>query len=382
MAKEQINKIVNRRQLARREREQHTQRMLVWITAGVLAVILLIIGYGVVTELLIKARRPVAQVGTVTVTTKDYQNRLRYERKMRNYELMQYQMYLSQIDTTDETMAYFTQQLQYQISNLQSQLSPDMAETFGKQVLDRMIEEELVRQESQVRGITLDQDTIERELELTIGYDRDATPAPTSEVVTETTEQQPMTDAEYKQAYRNFKTNILAPSQLQEAEYRNIIAVGLLQEKLLTVLAQDVISTAEQIQVTLLVTDTEVGAQTLRDQINEGANVVSMTNDLNADASDVSYGYELPWVPAGYLSEQLSAEIESVAFNTPLGKASDPISQTIGGFYVVYVQGHEVRELSESFFEDARQAKYDEWLEQQKAAIVEYLNWEEAVLTD
>lgn len=381
MAKQQTDKVVNRRQLARREREDQTQRMLVWITTGVLAIILLVIGYGVVTELIIKANRPVARVGGVTLTTRDYQSRLRYERKMREFELAQYQAYLSQIDTADTTMASFAQQLQYSVANLESQLSADMATTFGKQILDQMIEEELVRQETKSRSITADQDAVERELELSMGYDRDATPEPTSEVVTETTNQ-PMTVAEYKQTYSNFKTSILNVTHLSEADYRDMLAANLLQKELLAVFAQNVISPTEQVQVTILVTETEEGGRALRARLNTGTDVVSVTNELNADASDISYGYELPWVPYGYLSEQLSTEIEKVAFNTPIGTASEPISETTGGYYVLYVQGHESRELSESFFENAKQAEYDAWLSGQKEALVEYLDWEKAVITN
>lgn len=377
----QTNSVVNRRQLARREREEQTQRTLIWITAGVLAVILLIVGYGVVTELVIKARQPVARVGEVTIMTRDFQNRLRYEREMRNYELMQYQNYLSQVDPNDEAMASFTQQLQYMISNLQNQLSPEMATTFGEQVLESMIEEELVRQEAGARSIVLTQDEIERQVELSIGYDREATPAPTSEAVTATVEQ-PMTADEYQDAYSTFKTNILDASRLPEADYRELVAVNLLQKELFTLLTQDVISTAEQVQVTLLVTDTETGARDLRARISAGASVISLTDELNADASDVSYGYELPWIPAGYLSDQLSPEMDYAAFNTPISSTSEPISMTDGSFYVIYVQGHEVRELGESFLEEAKQAHYDGWLAEKKAAIVAYLDWEKAVLTE
>ena len=50
-------------------------------------------------------------------------------------------------------------------------------------------------------------------------------------------------------------------------------------------------------------------------------------------------------------------------------------------YFVVYVNGHEERPLSEDVLAQMQEQEYNDWLLQQTADSTEYLEWEEAVLT-
>lgn len=160
-------KQLTRRQVARREKEYRAQRLITFIAAGLGVLIVGILIYGIVTELFIKAQRPVAKAGDTVITTQDYRARQSYERWMTQLQVYQYQSYLAQLggqqtpviapeegeEDPNAGMDSLIQQLQLQLASLERQLSPDLASVFGGQVLDRMIEEALVQQEAAERGL-------------------------------------------------------------------------------------------------------------------------------------------------------------------------------------------------------------------------------------
>ncbi|HOU13922.1 MAG TPA: SurA N-terminal domain-containing protein [Anaerolineae bacterium] len=368
---ENPQKELNRRQLARREKEKRLNKILVWSAIGVVALVVLIIGYGVVAELILKPAKPVAKVDGVNITTKAYQTRLYYERLLLRRQLEAYQNYLLQLDQNDETTQSLYQQLQTTASNLETQLSNTMSSVIGKQVLDDMVEEELVRAEAQSRNLTVSDDDITLSIEQMVGYDRTA-----AETVTDTS-----TIESFDSLYQRFQDNILKESNFSEEAFRTMMKTNLLKNQLKAIIGADVAQTAEQIETTFFTAADEEATRALQERINNGADVAALVEELNNDEDDLTAGYSLSWLPIGYLGSQLGTTIEQVAFNTPVGKAAEPTMANDGRYYVVYVSGHEDRALDESLLEQGREQKYTEWLEQQKQARCEYLNWQDAVLT-
>ncbi len=364
-------KELNRRQLARREKEKRLNKILVWSAIGVVALVVLIIGYGVAAELILKPARPVAKVDDVSITTKAYQTRLYYERLLLRRQLEAYQSYLLQLDPNDETMQDLYQQLQTTASNLETQLSSTMSSVIGKQVLDDMVEEELVQAEAQSRNLSVADDDVTLSIEKMVGYDRVA-----AATVTDTS-----TIESFDSLYQQFQDNILKESDFSEETFRTMMKTGLLRDQLKAIIGADVVQTAEQVETTFLTAADEETARALQERINNGEDVTALVEELNNDEDDLTAGYSLSWLPVGYLGSQLGTTIEQVAFNTPVGKAAEPTMANDGRYYVIYVSGHEDRALDESLLEQGREQKYTEWLAQQKEARCEYLNWQDAVLT-
>lgn len=368
-------KNLNRRQLARREKEDRFQQRLIWAAITVVTLIVVIIGYGVVTEVFIKARRPVAIVGDEEITTREFQARQRYERRLLQLELMQYRNYLQQFDPTSEEQQTFTQQIQITINNLEKQLSPDLSAVFGGRVLDDMIEEALVRQEAAERGLTVSNQEVNRHMEEMLGYDPEAA------------EQGTITDTlgvdNFDELYRMFRENVLKASRYSEEDYRDLVRVNLLQQRIKEDLTDEVQEEVEQVEVTYFTTETEEAGQTLRERLNNGEIAPEeLVEELNGDESEATNAAALPWLPTGYLAGQTTPQIEQIAFNTPVDRASEPaLNPNDGLYYVIYVTGHEERPLSDFLLEDAREQQYTNWVEEQKEEKVEYLNWEKAVIT-
>jgi len=220
MAKQESSpKTLTRRQVARRVKEEKLNRILTWSAIGVVAVVLLIIGYGLITELVIKARKPVARVDGVAITTQQFQQRLYYQRLMMRQQLDRSQYSLAQIDANDETMQSYYQYLQSTVSNLQSQLSASSAAVLGKQVLDYMLEEEVVRKEAQARNLTVSQDELTLLLEQIVGYDRTA-----AETVTDTTKIET-----FESKYQTYSEDYLKPSRFPEQDFRTMVETNLLR---------------------------------------------------------------------------------------------------------------------------------------------------------
>jgi len=372
MAKQESTpKTLTRRQVARRVKEEKLNRILTWSAIGVVAVVLLIIGYGLITELVIKARKPVARVDGVAITTQQFQQRLYYQRLMMRQQLDRSQYSLAQIDANDETMQSYYQYLQSTVSNLQSQLSASSAAVLGKQVLDYMLEEEVVRKEAQARNLTVSQDELTLLLEQIVGYDRTA-----AETVTDTTKIET-----FESKYQTYSEDYLKPSRFPEQDFRTMVETNLLREQLVAIIGADVPQTSDQVDPIIFAVDSDETGMALRERIENGEDPTGLIVEVNNDESEQTAGYALGWVPAGYLGGQLGAEIEQVVFNTPVGKAAEPTLGSDGFYYVIYINGHEERPVDEATLQQMREDQYNSWLEPQKQERWEYLDWQTAVLT-
>jgi hypothetical protein len=372
MAKQESTpKAPTRRQVARREKEEKLNRILVWSAIGVVVAILLIIGYGLITELVITPRKPVARVDGVAITTQQFQRRLYYQRLLMRQQLNMNQYYLEQIDATDETMQSYYQYLQSAVSNLQSQLAATSASVLGKQVLDYMLEEEVVRKEAQARNLTVSQEDVTLTIEEIVGYDRAA-----AETITDTSQIE-----SFESLYQQYNESFLKPSQFSEQDFRTMVETSLLREQLLAAIGADIPTTSDQVDPIFFAVDSEETGLALRERIENGEDPNALVEELNNDESDQTAGIALSWVPAGYLEAQLGAEIEQVTFNTPVGQTAEPTLGNDGQYYVIYINGHEERPVDETTMQQMLEDQFTSWLEPQKQEW-EYLDWEAAVLTE
>ncbi len=380
-----------RRQLARREREQRAQRLIMGIAIAVGAVILGLLIYGIVTEVFIEARRPVAQVNDTTITAEKFKARQGYERWMTQLEVFQYQMYLQELSAEqalapegdDDGLSDFIQQLQFQLSNLEQQLSPDMATLYASQVLDAMVEEELVRQEAQVRGLSVTDAEVESRIGLMLGYNPEATTdaedptAPITETIA------PLPEPEdFDELYSHFKSNVLEVTRFSERDFRAMVRADLLRDRLRAEFAQDIPEVQDQVEATIFIVETEEAAETVSARINdEGADPQIIADEFVVDENPNTSGFDIPWLPAGFIAPQLGEEVERAAFNTPVGRASEPVMSWDDQFVVVYVKGREERPLDELLGSLEEQA-YQGWLAQAKETRTEYFAWERAVVVN
>jgi parvulin-like peptidyl-prolyl isomerase len=272
------------------------------------------------------------------------------------------------------------QQLQLQLSSLERQLSPDLAPIFGGQVLDRMIEEALVRQEAAQRGLAVSDERMREEIGVLLGIN---TAAPPDEI--DTTADDLATGVgmeDFDEIYAQFKTNVLQTSRFAEKDFRNMVRASVLRDQLRAELAEGVELEQEQVEAVLFSLETEETAEATRARlVDDEEDPEDLVEEFATDEDPGTAAFSLPWLPTGYLAAQLGIEIERAAFNTPVGDTSPIVLGQDGRFYIVYVGGREVRELSEEFAAQSGDQAYESWLAQAKSEHAEYLNWQAALVT-
>ncbi|MDO9303264.1 MAG: SurA N-terminal domain-containing protein, partial [Anaerolineales bacterium] len=134
--------VLHKKHVARLQREKQQSRIILYTFLGIVATVLLLLGYGFLDINYLQLQRPVAKVGDVEILVNQFQPRVR----------MQRQQLLSQYNQYSQYGQIFGMDVQAQLTQIQAQL--DAPETIGQSVLDQMINEQLIRLEAEKRGIT------------------------------------------------------------------------------------------------------------------------------------------------------------------------------------------------------------------------------------
>ncbi|RMD52179.1 MAG: hypothetical protein D6835_02305, partial [Candidatus Thermofonsia bacterium] len=161
--------------LARKQAEQTRQlRIGLGIVAGLLLLVAIV---AVVNEMILIPGRPVATVNGEPITLREFQERVTYERAQRIIVLER------QLEAFGGDVGIIQQLAPQAITELVAQ----NAEVLGQSVLDLMIEERIIRQAAEERGITVTDEEVQKELEATYGYfggaSPTATPLPTATIM-------------------------------------------------------------------------------------------------------------------------------------------------------------------------------------------------------
>jgi peptidyl-prolyl cis-trans isomerase D len=172
MAKETRRRAVtSKKYMARMERENLQRKYILWSSGIVLALVFGFILYGILEQSVIRPRQPVARVNGESVTTQEFQARVRYARNsiiQRWFETYQFSQMFGDDPSTQQ---YFSSTLNQLAVQLQGNL-------LGQQVLDALVDEALVRQEAARRGISVSSEELDKAVQEFFGFYRDGTPTP------------------------------------------------------------------------------------------------------------------------------------------------------------------------------------------------------------
>ncbi len=220
-----------RKETARRRREDVANRRML-IALGVVAGLLLaIIAAGVIQELVLKPRQPIATVNGAQISSADYAKRVLYAL--------------------------------YQEANDPTNTQPSDPQSTSLQVLDNMVDEKLLREQAQQRGITVSAAEVDESLEKAFGYLRNTpTPSPTPEksptplpsptpggspTPTPLPTSTPVSLAAYQERLKNFTDQVKTAANMSEADLRALVEIDLLRSKLYDAVTKDVPTTEEQV---------------------------------------------------------------------------------------------------------------------------------------
>jgi peptidyl-prolyl cis-trans isomerase D len=415
----------SKKHLARVERENLQRKYILWTSGVVLALVVGFILYGILEQSVLRPRQPVAQVNGESITTKEFQVRVRYARNsiiQRWYETYSF----SQMFGDDpSTLQYFSSTLNQLAAQLQGI-------SLGQQVVDQLVQEALIRQEAERRGISISKDELDKSVQEFFGYFQDGTPtpAPTDVVLptptlsltqlallpptptpapteapeiepeleaTETqtpVEEQPTetpvveeqlqeTAAEpaeptatlapsltptaytldaFQESYNESLTYLSENLKMSEAEFRSMIKNQMLRTKVLEVITADISNEQEQVWARhILVQDAET-AQEVLDRLQAGDDFAALAAEYSMDGSGTSGG-DLGW----FTRETMVAEFADAAFNLEIGEISSAVESQFG-FHIIQVLGKDIFPLTGTQLDQLRETRFQGWLASQREA--------------
>ncbi|RME07018.1 MAG: hypothetical protein D6803_05015 [Anaerolineae bacterium] len=417
MAKQKRITPPSRKQMARIERENLYRRIIIYSTIAVVAVTVLLVGYGVLKAKVLDLRQPIVTVNGDKVSVAEFQARARFQRLQLVNQYSSYYQFM--VNFTDENTRPM---IENSLRQIQFQLEPAF---LGAQMLDEVITDLLVRQEAQKRGITVTPEEVERyigetffmyypdgtptpiptlelvptstlsPLQLTlVAYTPTPTAEPTTEVTPTPTEAvtptetapttapptpTPYTAEQYAANLAKYVDFLQTTANLTEADLRTYAESVLYRQKLMDELAQNLPESEEQVWARHILVASEEEAQAVLERLNAGEDFAALAQELSTDTTTAERGGDLGWFSRGEMVEPF----EAVAFALQIGQISEPV-QSDFGWHIIQVLGHEERPVSPLRRDTLQQQAFNAWLDEARAAaeIETNPNWSDYVPTE
>lgn len=424
MAKQSSNpKIVTKKHIARLERERQQVRLIRTIAIVGIAIVVLLLTYGYLKLNVLVLQEPVAEVNGVKIKTGEWQERVRLERVNLYNQLNRYQFFQQTfgMDTSQEQQDIYTQL--------------GSTDTIGQRVLDQMINEVLIRQEAEKRGITASAEEVENLLREAYNFYPDGTPTPTitptefamptlssqqltvypptstptieptatleptstpdtSVTATATATTAPSTPTPvpqpatatstpytldgYKEQYKKTITEFKSYG-ISEKTLRSVYEVEILRNKLMDEMAKDLSHTDTQVLLRHILVPNEVAAATIEDHLKKGEDFATLAARFSKDTGSAANGGVYDWAPASNYVE----EFKNAALTQEIGVIGPPVKTTYG-YHIIQVIGREELPITDDQFEQKKQTTFNDWVTKahDEAAILTFDIWRDRVPTE
>ncbi|MBI1298189.1 hypothetical protein GC175_24910 [bacterium] len=455
-------KAETRKQTRVRMRSQERNRKLMLIVGSALLVALILVTIGIVNETVIRPRSVLASVEGRPIVTRDFWERTWLRQSELQSQLQQLQIFSTQFG--EQGQSIFASQIAQLNATLSSPLS------LGTQVINQMIDEKIVQIRAEELGISVSDEEVDESLrdEVAAGQNALTVPqatataeaavaatataelfTPTPElpaVITETVEltetleitdsavitepatvvetaevptpEPPtiLTDELYQEGLATLEDNLQEIAGVSLAEYREIVRVQLLTDKLREQIGEELVpGTEEQVNTrhilitvdetatlapteeitgtegitdtaaitgTALVTDPVTGfylppsgglsdadalalAQQLRERILAGEEFATLAGEYSQDPGSGANGGNLDWVGRG----AFVSEFEDVAFSSPVGEVSEPVRSQFGYHLIEVLERDENRPKDEGQLQQERAQAFQQWLQEQSLEL-------------
>lgn len=417
-------KIASKKHIARLERERRQTRIIQISAILVVAAVVLILGYGYLDINVLQKLQPVAEVNGEKITTKEFQARVQIQRGQMINQYMQYLQY----------QQLFGMDVNAQLEQIKTSL--DIPTTIGQQVMDAMIEEALIRQEAERRGISVSAEEVEAfrqeqfryfpngtltptitptpvevvyptlsaeqmklvtvtpiptlgptatplpisspvgtaTLDLSATPTVESTPAPTSTPLPTAT---PYTLEGYQSQYATAMAGFMETG-LTQAQYEQLFELELLRQKLFEAVTADTPREEEQVWARHILVADEESAKAVLERLNKGEDFAKIAQEVSQDPGSASVGGDLGWFGKG----KMVAEFEKVAFALEAGQVSEPVQSSFG-WHIIQLIGRTTLPLTADGYAQARETAFNDFLaklrEEAEVTIHDY--WTERVPT-
>jgi len=392
-------KIATKKHIARLERERRQVGFIRTISIIAITLVIILVGYGILDTTYLKLNQIVAEVNGEEIHLGYWQQRVQMYRLNLINTLQQYQYYQQSfgLDTTQQQQEITTQ--------LQSDLF------LGETVLNQLVDETLIRQEAQKRGITVTDAEVEEKIQGAYNFYPNGTPSPT---ITPTEFSTPTLSAEQKALFKPTSTptevsvtstaaptNTAEPAatatpaqvatptflpqlptatatpydlegfqsqyadtldnyksvKVSEETFRSVYVNQIYREKLMAEIVKDTPSTEEQVRARhILIKDAQL-ATSVYGKLKSGENFAEAASQYSEDTGSAVNGGDLGWFGRG----AMVSEFEQAAFSQPIGEIGEPV-QSEFGYHIIQVIAREQMPVSSSRYEQLKQEAFDSWL--------------------
>jgi parvulin-like peptidyl-prolyl isomerase len=335
---------------------------------------------------------PAVTVDGTMISIADWQARVRYERQLRINQAVRIEQQLALFDASTEFGQQIIQQGQAQVQQIVNEL--ELGDGIASDVLQQMVDEQLIRQEAARRGIVITPEELQKHIEINLfafPYPPTPEPAPTlppptlAPTVTATPEPTvtpsptPRSLQDFQTDYQAYTEQIRDITEMSEQAWRAMIEGELYQQKLFDAFKSEVVTNVQQIQGRYISAIDQDTAQVLFERLEAGESFDTLEAEIQADESEspkATVG-SFDWQPIGVLQQSFGEEFAKIVFNTDAGRyTSEILSASNGRFYIVYVEGSEVRELADYLVEQQQSDLFQTWLSQEEASDkVVYGDW-------
>ena len=406
---------VTKKHLARKEKENRQTRIILIFTVVVLAIIVGLVGYGLVDSYLVKPNILIAKVGDEKIQAGDFSKQVSYYRlNMINQAYMNVQ-YASMFG---ELGSSFYGQAQ----NIISQLYDD--NSVGEGVLDMMIERIILDEQATKYGITVTDEEIQAAKQEAFDFYPDGTPSPTitptrvftptlsleqmgflgitptpttdpkvTEIVeTEVGTNEPEATVEsatqpqatevvaieegtptpepsitptptayttqgFSGEYKDY-LNTLSSIGFNEKDTTEVFRYQILRNKLLEEVTKELQPFEDQVWARHILVATEGEAQTVLDRLEAGESFADLAAELSLDTGSATDAGDLGWFGRG----MMVSEFETAAYNLEEGELSQPV-QTVNGWHIIQLIGKGKNALNSSEFRNYKEKYFSDWIQ-------------------
>ena len=423
MAKNETpRKIVTKKHIARKQREERQTRLILIFAIVIGVLIVGLVGYGLVDQLIVRPAKTVAKVGDQKITVNEFESQVQYARVQMIYQMQNYYQYY-QIFGSDYGSSYLSaaQSLAYQLAS---------TETLGSGILDDMINDILVREAAEEYGVTVSKEEVDEAVYAAFGFYPKGTPSPTTTAttvatptfsndmltlvpststptvtepptetpeVTATSSQEasaatdtngssdagtptpeesptitltptitstptPFTTEVYGKDVADFNDNF----KLYDYSYDDlwkIYETDLLRQKMIDIITADMVPVHEEVWARHILVETEEEALSIIQQLKDGADWNQLAFKHSLDDSNKENGGDLGWFSYDAMIEDFSA----AAFSLEPGEISDPVA-TYYGYHIIQLVGKREVQTSEADFQAEKSAAFDTWLAERRDA--------------
>lgn len=396
-------RVATRKHIARLERERRQVALIRTISIISIAIVLLLIGYGILDSAYLRYRKPIAEVNGEVISLGYWQERLQWQRAQLVQTLQTYMFYQQSfgMDTAQQQ-----QEIQFQLQN---------GSFLGEQVLNLLVDEVLIRQEAEKLGITVSAEEVEELFKQNLNffpngtqtptvtptefsyptltteqlalYPATSTPAPvlsptpgptntpdpaasptvsptaTSSASTATPIPVPPTATSTPYTLDGYQTeyeNMLDSFDLfgvSEATIRSVFEHQLYREKVLEALTEDTPHTAEQALVRHILVDDATQAAAVEALLRNGSDFGKLAQEYSKDTASAVNGGNMEWFGRG----QMVSAFEEAAFTQKIGVVGEPV-QTEYGYHIIQVIAREELPVSASQYDQLKQTAFSDWL--------------------